>query len=177
MLACWLVVVSILVIPIASHNDKRLFQLSVVGRKLSAVSWNKKKCCRLLLIWKGTKCPFIWYGPSWDYKKSCLVSVIENQSRAWALPWFIMGPWVDVPWVNQETLVNNISHFLICILPVILLLWQTCCWCIIYGWGTTGFTGGVYPARGYSAIWRNLLTSRIQVYLDNFYLAIVGMQR
>ena len=38
MLACWLVVVSILVIPIASHNDKRLFQLSVVGRKLSAVS-------------------------------------------------------------------------------------------------------------------------------------------
>ena len=43
MLACWLVVVSILVIPIASHNDKRLFQLSVVGRKLSAVSWTKKK--------------------------------------------------------------------------------------------------------------------------------------
>ena len=72
MFACWLVVVSILVIPIASHNDKRLFQLSVVGRKLSAVSWNKKKCCRLLLIWKGTKCPFIWYGPSWDYKNHVL---------------------------------------------------------------------------------------------------------
>ena len=170
-------VVSILVIPIASHNDKRLFQLSVVGRKLSAVSWNKKKCCRLLLIWKGTKCPFIWYGPSWDYKKSCLVSVIENQSRAWALPWFIMGPWVDVPWVNQETLVNNISHFLICILPVILYYGKLVAGVLSTGGVPLGLLVGFTPQGDNSAIWRNLLTSRIQVYLDNFYLAIVGMQR
>ena len=62
--------------------------------------------------------------------------------------------------------------------PCYPFIMATCCTIALSTGGVPlGLLVGFTPQEDNSAIWRNLLTSRIQVYLDNFYLAIVGMQR